>query len=101
MDNIIIYIIIYYNNNNNNNNNNYYYYYYYYYYYFYHKCCFRGKKKKQQGGTCSYAYYLCTNFCLFVFWLFLVKKLLCFLRIYNCVCKFDKNKNKNLFNKKN
>ena len=46
--------------------------------------------------TCLYAYYLCTNF---NFWnvdfCFVVKKLYV-LELNNCVCKFDKNKNKNL-----
>ena len=44
-----------------------------------------------------YACYLCGNFFLFVS----RKKLLCFFLEFNsCVCKFDRNKNKNLLKKK-
>ena len=41
----------------------------------------------------------CLFVCLFVFWSFSRKKLFSF-RIYNCVCKFSENKNKNLLKKK-
>ena len=59
------------------------------------------KRKSNRVGHVHMHVIFVLTFFLFVFWLFLVKKLLCFLRIYNCICKFDKNKNKNLFNKKN
>ena len=44
--------------------------------------------------TCLYACYLCTKFffACFVFWLFLVKNFYIFFRMYNCACKFDRNK---------
>ena len=50
--------------------------------------------------TCLYTCYLCTNFfvCLFCF-LFFFKNV--FFRIYNCFCKFNKNKNKSLLKRKN
>ena len=77
----------------------------YYCYYFYHKFYLAEKEKATglEGGftkktvwTCLYACYLCTNF-LFVC-LFVVKNF-CFLEFINCVCKFEKNKNKNLLKK--
>ena len=59
---------------------------------------FEGDVTNKTVWTCLYACYLCTNFCSFVrFLVVYCKKLLCFFRIHNCVCKFDKNKNKNLF----
>ena len=33
------------------------------------------------------------TFCLFVFWLLLIKNFCFFFRIWSCVCKFDENKN--------
>ena len=67
------------------------------------------KRTRWEGGftnktvwACLYAYYLCTNF--FLLACFLVvscKKFLCFFRLYNCVCKFDKTKDKNLLKKTN
>ena len=52
--------------------------------------------------TSLYACYLYTNvfYLLFVFWSFLVKNVFVFIRMYNCVCKFDENKNKNLLKEK-
>ena len=52
--------------------------------------------------TCLYACYLRTNFffCLFGFWLFLVKNLYVSLE-FTVVCKFDKNKYKHLLKKIN
>ena len=67
------------------------------------------KRTRWEGGftnktvwACLYAYYLCTNF--FLLACFLVvscKKFLCFFRLYNCVCKFDKTKDKNLLKENN
>ena len=64
------------------------------------------KATRWEGGftnktvwTYLYAYYLYNNFlfvCLFVFWSFSCKKIF-FFRIYNCVCKFDENENKNIY----
>ena len=48
--------------------------------------------------TCLYACYLCTNLFFFCFVLFVVKHFYV-LEFNNCVCKFDKNKNKNLLKK--
>ena len=76
-----------------------------------------GKKKKQLGGRvvllikqCGHVYscYLCTNFfgffsffyvCLFICFFLVENFYICFLEFNNCVCKFDKNKNKNLLKK--
>ena len=65
------------------------------------------KSKGWEGGftnktvwTCLYACYLYKKIfvCLFAVWSFSCKKSF-FFRIYNCVCKFDENKNKNLLKK--
>ena len=49
--------------------------------------------------TCLYACYLYNNFLCLLVWSFSCKTFF-FFRIYNCVCTFDENKNKNLFKKK-
>ena len=73
---------------------------------------FRGKRKSKGVGEwfyllikqCVHVYMhviFVLTFCLFVCFLFVsFKKFLCFLEFVNCVCKFDKNKNKNLLKKK-
>ena len=56
---------------------------------------------KQCGHVYMHVFFVLT-FCLFVcfvFWLFLVKKIISFLEFNDFVCKFDKNKNKDLLKK--
>ena len=64
---------------------------------------------KQRGHVCSC--YLCTNFfvlffsffmfvCLFICFFLVENFYVYFLEFNNCVCKFDKNKNKNLLKNK-
>ena len=82
----------------------------YYYYYFYHKG-YLEEKEKAMGWEGSFftnktvwiylcACYLCTNFFFVCFLVVSCKKIPCFLEFRICVCKFDKNKNKNLLKKK-
>ena len=70
---------------------------------------FRGKRKSNRVGRCFFFvsfFYLLIKQCvhvymhiIFVLTFFFVKNFYV-LQLNNCVCKFDKNKNKNLLKKK-